>query len=401
MKRSLGLILIIVYAATSLLAQSTPSTATSTSGASASNSKGYKSPGTELATALSTVTGIAISPLLGAGAVGCYTYLKTPSGSKEKLSWYAKPMFWIPALLLVGLVGLKDVLGAATPPGLKKPIDIAEVLENKVSGLVATGAIIPVIGFALSSHSGGGASLHWGPQPYAAIELNSVLQVLAAPFAFVAYGLVWLAAHSIHVLILLSPWGAVDAVLKGIRSALLAALTGISYINPWVGALISVALIIFSYFVAGWSFRLMVCGWVYCWDFLTLRRLRFKPEPAKDWAFCAEKLGEAPIRSYGKLVRTAQGGLEFRYKPWLVLPERTEVISIENPKIGQALFHPVLADIGPAVTRTLLNFPPRFRGHEEALGQHFGLRVEAVGLRAGLKHIGDWLRSLFGLSPAT
>jgi hypothetical protein len=74
-------------------------------------------PGVQIAQTLSTITGVAISPLLGVGAVGCYQYFKaeTPE-QKAKLPWFANPLFWVPAFLVVGLCFLKDTAGIACPP---------------------------------------------------------------------------------------------------------------------------------------------------------------------------------------------------------------------------------------------------------------------------------------------
>ena len=95
-------------------------------------------PGAEqMAQTISTITGVAISPLLGMGAVGAWQYFKwqgTAESTRGPLPWYANPLFWLPALLIVGLVGAKDVFGTAAPSALKKPFDIAELLENKISG---------------------------------------------------------------------------------------------------------------------------------------------------------------------------------------------------------------------------------------------------------------------------
>ena len=88
-----------------------------------------KSPASPYAKAISTVTGIAISPLLGTGALGVYESwkAKTPE-EKAKLPWYAQWTFYVPALLIVGLCAAKDSFGAAMPPGLKKPFDVLETI---------------------------------------------------------------------------------------------------------------------------------------------------------------------------------------------------------------------------------------------------------------------------------
>ena len=364
-------------------------------------SKTVLSPGIQLAQTLSTVTGIAISPLLGVGVVGCWQYFKAPSGQRAGLPWYAQPWFWLPALLIVGLMATKDVVGAALPPGLKKPIDFVEAIENKLSGLIATGALIPMMGTLLSA-AGMQVNGALAGTGLAFIDGTALLQLAATPFALVAYGLVWMASHAIHVLILLSPWGAVDAALKALRTALLSALAAISTLNPWWGACFSVVLIIVSYYLAGWSFRLTVQGWVFCWDFFSLRRTRFQPGTSVNWAFAARRIGQAPIRTYGRLAQTQSGDLEFRYRPWLVLPEKSELLGQPSSlTIGKALLHPTLERERPEGALTLLNFPPRYRTHEVALAQSHGLQIVEIGVLGGLKWIGRAIKELLGLAPAS
>ncbi|MBM3860844.1 MAG: hypothetical protein FJ395_14500 [Verrucomicrobia bacterium] len=70
--------------------------------------------GLEAAKAITTVTGIAISPLLGAGGIGAWEYMNTPADKRDSLNWYAQPAFWIPALLLVAAVAFKDAAGTLT-----------------------------------------------------------------------------------------------------------------------------------------------------------------------------------------------------------------------------------------------------------------------------------------------
>src|SRR5262245_61014807 len=83
-----------------------------------------RSRGSEAAKAITTITGVAISPLLGVGAVGAWDWWKCPSEKRSQLSWYAKPVFWLPALLLAIVVAAKDVVGTVMPPGVKKPLDV-------------------------------------------------------------------------------------------------------------------------------------------------------------------------------------------------------------------------------------------------------------------------------------
>ncbi len=199
-----------------------------------------KSPVAPIATTVSTVTGIAISPLLGTSGYGAYKYFtaKTPE-EKQSLPWFAQLSFWLPATLLVGACAAKDSLGAVVPAGLKKPLDILETIENKASGLVAAGAVVPFTMDSLSkmialqvpqehSIATGLAMINLG-----SIDFSWLLNLLTVPLGIAMFALVWMASHAINVLILLSPWGAIDAALKSARTALLGLVTITATLNPW------------------------------------------------------------------------------------------------------------------------------------------------------------------------
>ena len=149
------------------------------------SSKNQRPEWEQLAQTVSMITGVAISPLLGVGAVGAWKYFAAAKEEKANLPWYAKPMFFLPALLIVGLVFAKDVLGTAVPTALKKPIDVAEVLENKLSGLVAAGAFVPLVSSLFGSDLFGNASL--SDAGFAAIDGPRILNVLLVPFAMIAF----------------------------------------------------------------------------------------------------------------------------------------------------------------------------------------------------------------------
>lgn len=360
-----------------------------------------RSPGSGVAGAVSTVTGMAISPLLGTGAYGAYQYFTTKDEeARAKLPWYAQWSFFGPALLLVGLVAAKDSLGAVVPPGWKKPLDVLETIENKASGLVAAGAVVPFTMAAVSKMivadvtpvadpaTPGLAMLHFG-----AIDFSWLLNILTVPFGIAVFAVVWMASHAINVLILLSPWGAIDAALKGARTALLGLITLTATINPWVSAALSIVVIIVAWLVAGWSFRLMIFGSAFSWDFFTLRRCRFKVAPNDNKLFTGGNLPEVPVRTYGRLHKT-ETGLTFTFKPWLVLPAKTVNVSAERLVVGRGLF---LSTMIHAENETYFLLPPRYRGHEEELTSTYGLGPVRP---AGLRKAWSAMRELFGGSAA-
>lgn len=366
------------------------------------------SAGLELAKTATQITGVAISPLLGVSAIGAYDWWRasTPA-EKAALPWFANPLVWVCGFLLVGASAAKDAFGAATPPGWKKPLDVLETVENKVSGLVATGAVIPVLVSAASKvmaargtptaglelHLGNLAMVHLG-----AMDFSWLLTILMVPLAIAVHVVVWIASHAINVLILLSPWGAVDAALKGARTALLGTLTALAFIDPVVGATLSVVIIVLAYFLSGWAFRLTVFGTVFCWDFFTVRRRRFQLLADGNKVFLGRKLDGVPLRTYGRLYQAKDGALTFKFKPWLVLAEREIPVPREGIVVGRGVFYSEVLGHNTATDKveTLLLLPPRYVGHEELFARTY--RISGT-CEVGLRKAWSWLKEALGFGP--
>jgi hypothetical protein len=327
---------------------------------------------------------------------------------KAALPWFAQISFWLPGLLLVSLCAFKDSIAAVAPPGLKKPLDIAETVENKISGLVAAGAVVPslvALGSKLITQT---AALEHAPVltgglavlPVATFDLSWVLTILMVPLSIAVFAVVWVVGHAINVLILLSPWGGLDTALKGIRTGVLSLVAATAYIDPVVGATLSAAIIILAYFMAGWAFRLMVFGTVFSWDFFTLRRARFQLLADGNKVFTARDLAGAPLRTYGRLHQDAEGKLHFKYRPWLVLPERTVEVPRDGLVVGKGVFFSEVLGFekGADKNTTLLLLPPRYVGHEELFARTY--RISGT-CDVGLRRAWSWLKEAFGFGRKT
>jgi len=382
----------ILLAATLLTAHAAP-----WFGTKSKAEKKQKVPGVEMAQTISMITGVAISPLLGVGAVGAWQYFeaKTPE-QKAKLHWYANPAFWVPALVLVALCFIKDTFGTALPTALKKPLDVADTIENKISGLVATGAFVPLaVTLFQQGNPGDGASL--ASLGFAAIDFGWLYTALVIPLAMLAFFIVFLASNAINILILLSPFTIIDTALKGFRLALLASVAGTAWIDPWLGAAWALIIIAFAYCIAGWSFRLSHFGLVFIWDFVTGRCKRFVPHATENKLFLARKIEKAPARTYGRLTRDASGALVLRYRPWLVLPEKTQTLPAGRYLAGCGFLYSEVVRVEGGEAKTMLLLPPRYVGHEEQFAQVYGLAgTREVGLRAAW----TWLKGTFRGRPA-
>lgn len=368
--------------------------------------KTAKTPGLELAALATQVTGIAISPLLGVSAVGAYQWVQasTPE-EKAALPWFANPGFWALGLLAVGVVAAKDAAGAALPPGWKKPLDILETIENKASGLVAAGAVIPSLvtfGSKLimdSSGVGSTVELHvtgLAMLPVATFDTSWLLSILMVPLSVAVFAVVWLTSHAINVLILISPWGAIDATLKAVRTSILGLVTATAWIDPVVGATLSIVIIVIAYFTAGWAFRLMTFGSVFCWDFFTMRRKRFKLLADGNKLFTGSEFEGVPPRTYGRLQQAADGALTLKFRPWLVLPEREVPVPREGLVVGCGVFYSEVLghDAKTDKNRTLLLLPPRYLGHEELFARTYHVTGTC---EIGLRKAWSWLKEAVGL----
>jgi hypothetical protein len=381
MKRSLWLLVLLCGALSSALAADSTTIKAGSSG---------KAPGVEIAQALSTITGVAISPLLGVSAVGAWRYFHTPASQRPNVSWYAQPWFWGTGLFIVLLAFVKDAFGAVLPPGWKRPFDIAELIENKLSAVVAAGAFVPIFASLFETAD----SSFLADAGFAAIDGSAISSFVVMPFAIAVFLVVFLASHAINILIILSPWGAIDAVLKAARTFLLSLLTVVSMINPWVGAVFSIAVIILAWFVAGWSFRLTVFGTIFSWDLLTLRRARCQPKGTEHRAFTARKVERAPARSCGRLIKTPEGEFQFHYRPWLILPRKVLKLPNTNLAVGNGFLFPILLREAEGKESALINFPPRYCGHESELAREYALPLRDVGVYRGMKAAWRWMREL-------
>ena len=393
MKRYLWLVVALVLCGVILIAHAATKPA-------ASKPPPAATPGGEVAQAVTTITGVAISPLLGAGAYGAFKWFRTEEAQRKSLPWFAQVWFWLPALTLVGAVALKDVGGVAVPTALKKPLDVAEALENKFSGLVAAGAFVPIVASVFGSEAVQQALA--GNALFASLGISGVLNVLLVPFAIIAFAVVWLAGHAINMLILISPFATVDAGFKGFRTFLLSTVTVGGFVNETVGVIWSVLIIIVSYFLAGWAFRLTVCGTQFIWDYFTFGRTRCRPETAGNGMFLARKVDTVPIRTYGRLVRNEAGELVFTYRPWLVLAPRSVKLPRGNYAVGKGIFHSEVVLVEGEEKTAMFTLPPLYSTHEDELARVYGWGTTEVGILAGFAAIGRFIRDLcgFGGRPA-
>ena len=212
--------------------------------------------GEKISTALAMVTSTAISPLVGVCVTGVWQYYHTPRAQRDQLPLIQKPKFWIPILVLLVLIFIKDTFGGFAPL-IKKPLDAAEVLFVNHAGLVliafpvVLNQVARVMGF--QSLRGLFAYLLSGPVVYAATAQTSSGHhafTVATAVVYTVVGLVvtfvvWLVGHSFDVLALISPFPFLDFLLKTIRNTIFAVLAITALISPRLGLLLCLGVIVF------------------------------------------------------------------------------------------------------------------------------------------------------------
>lgn len=340
--------------------------------------------GEELARTLTLVTGLSVSPLLGVSFLGAVRYFEAPAAERHRLAWYARPWFWGTGLSLALLFALNTTLGALVP-GLKKPMDAVEEWENKFSALLAS----PVAAYEIVrvlAGGGGPATGGWtetaargvAAAPEAAGLVEGLGLTLGILLGLLVYGVVFVAAHGLQVLILLSPSAELDGILRLFRVALVGTLLALARWNPWLGAVLATALTLAALLIGRYALRLLVFASTISADLLLGRRVR-STEPRLR-AFGAGGLPGFPARARGR-VRWRLGRLEFEGRSGLLSRrKRVDLGPAATLWIRTSPWLPALVSEDSSGKRTvLLKLPPRYRGLEEALARDWGLAGVHVG----------------------
>ena len=364
--------------------------------------------GEGISTAVATITGAAISPLVGVCAIGAWEYYRTPEPQRAKLPFYSSPKFWIPIGILLLLVFLKDTIGSAAPL-LKKPLDALEVLLVNKAALVLVA--FPVV-FHETAKLLGAASIRqlfsaFEPVVHAAESgatgtlasaATATLAVVMVISGLVISAIVWMVWQAFDVLVLLSPFPLLDMLLKAARTAVLALLAGVTLWSREAGMVFSIVIILICFLLAGWAYRLLIFGIVVSWDLLRLLVIRSRTTSRAGEAiraFTARRQRMVPKRTFGRLSLTPDGRLEFRYRRYPLWPVRTlDLGAASSYEIGRGLLNPFLIKPGeePGKFRTLLRILPRYTKSEEALRETLGARgVRDIRFGRGFRAFWRWL----------
>jgi hypothetical protein len=342
-----------------------------------------------IATEISKVTGCAISPILGISVLGAYTYYTTPAADRGRLPWHAVPRFWVPLLVVLLGIILKDSAKIALPKIIMTPLDAAEtLLEKNTSAVLAlivlltsiTGRGLDQLQLTASSfspsipacaHAAVETAQQAVPNLAGAIELGALILVVT-----VVYTVVWIVSQSFNILIFLCPFSSIDLLLTLGKNSVLALLLGAFLFHPFAGLMVALMIFLISFFFFSWSFRFMLFGTLIALDLLR-GPARILPADTREIpVFSCRELKEAPAMSYGWLRRRGDS-LVFTYRPWLFL--RPHAIPLPNScaeySLGQSNYSALLIrEHATAGSYTALcRLRPRYNSHEQRIAELLGL----------------------------
>lgn len=363
-------------------------------------------PGISLATGISEITGVAISPLLGVSGVGIWTYFRTAPELRENLPWYCHPLAWGIGMFVLTLCFFKDTLGTILPPFFKKPLDLIELFENKASALVASAAFVPFVANQIAVQLAASQSPTSGTSALTADVLVAQAPSLAAvsmslhwvliPLCLIGFFLVWIVSHAINILILLSPFGLLDTALKAARLGLLSLMAVLYAIDPILAAILSGIVIVVAAFLAPSAFRLTVFGTIMGTDYL--RTLVWKEtESEVVRGFLAKRGGKLlKARSFGSLGKDEDGVILFESRFLFKGPKRTLTLpGADSLVIANGMLFPSVlqTDETNGKRQCLLFLLPRHRHEIHRISEELGLgEVRETTLNRGFAAMKYWLK---------
>jgi len=365
-------------------------------------------PGVALAEGVTQITGVAISPLLGVCGVGTWEYFTTDPEKRSELPWFCHPLAWGIGFGILALCLIKDLFGTVLPGILKKPLDVVELFESKVSAIVASAALIPFLDrqiaevFLLGETAPTAARSALSASGLAAItpalaQSPVWLLALLVPLSFIAFFAVWLSSHALSVLLLLSPFGVLDLVLKAARVLFLAGLVLLSAIAPVLAGILCGLLILAALWFAPRAFRLCLFGSIMSVDLLR-SLVRKSDRHERTRAFLARRGSDSlAALSFGRLEPGENGRAVFSSRFLLFGPRRTLILPESvGLELEKGILFPSIRVRNPGTGRAeaLLHLLPRHRHDLAHVAEKLGIgkvvdQAIVRGVKAALKRISE------------
>lgn len=327
---------------------------------------------------ISSATGIAISPLVVAGCLGCYHWWVASSEERSQLNIFYQPYAW-GTFLGLGLLFLINSFIGTIIPFLKKPMDFVETIEHTVSGLLIGLPLILLMNlpadFQLAASTTGTGQVTAGFVPsFLATDSwfsTALTLIFWVPMFGVCFFSVWALSQFLNLLILLSPWGGIDLVLRTLKGVILVAILGSALISPWLALFLCSLIIVVSMLMLHFTYR--ACRFIF---YLTFDLLMACCSPKKEIsgpvrAYALTKLGKVKKRALGKLEILEDGRAHFR------AGRKKTILLGEGLELRHGLLGGVISEVSGKKRKDLLRISKRYRLVHGEVAQRFGLTLSS------------------------
>lgn len=328
----------------------------------------------QLSNKISTATGLAISPLVVAGGLGGYHWWITAPEHRAELALFYHPLMW-GTFLGLGFLFLVNSCVGTLIPFLKKPMDFVETIEHAVSGIliglpifilmqIPSSLVVSLAAAAPPDAMAGFAVPFFGASP---LVFSAFTWLFWFPVLLICFFSVWALSQFINLLILLSPWGGFDLLLRIVRGTALGVVFVAALVSPWLALLVCSLIIFFSLLFV--RFTLRACRFA---AYLTLDIFLgiFLPHQAlgrKLSGYTLVALGQARRRTLGSVELSADGCAQFCYG-------RKKVITLgRGLELKDGFLGGVIAESGTDSGRKLVRISKRYRLLHPQVAQSMGL----------------------------
>jgi hypothetical protein len=346
----------------------------------------------DVATRLTALTSLSISPILVGGGRSAMMYWRASDSERRHLPWNASPWYWGP-LLTLGLCFFVAHLVGTTTPIVGKTVEAARNLESKLAIVYASPLYLAAGTELLESLYRAGLAISPIGNAAAASPVMTAAPVdtlVGGLLGLVVFGVIWLSNKAMHTIVLVSPSALLGALLRIVHLLGLGGLLLAAVVSPFLGAMLAVLIILICAKLAGWSFRLSVFGTVFAWDLLLFRRTH--PVKGAVMAFSSRGLA-LPPRTLGH-IKPVDGGLAFVYRPWLIGPSRVEMIAASNRILVYGVFYLHILQLDHKNRIAIAALPPRYRGSEAALASFAACEAVPSPLKGSMRFAMKWLAQL-------
>ena len=341
----------------------------------------------------SMITGLAVSPALGAGAMSAWRWWKTPRELRDELPFYCHPWFFLALLAVAALFMVNGWLGSLFPL-LEKPMQLVEQFETRLAALMATPLLFDILAELVPEANGAAAAAREAvlSAGFAFPEVDLFLGLSLAFLAF-SFVVVLLLTLATNVVILLSPFAFVDTLVRVFRGLFLLALVGASLLHPALGALLSGALLVAALVVLRWTARIADYGLTAVADAATRRSARMRHLEFPLLGFGCKGLGKHARFARIKVNMKADGTY-FHKNGRLCRKEETTADFILIKSLRRLWIAKLTDPADPSAVQRLVELPARYYGHEEEIARLLDCPIEETASRAGVRAALAWLRKI-------